>query len=89
MLGGQMVDRYEALRGQALKRDGRSAGLTLFVSHGMATWIEAWKDYMPRTVDHVPANRPSVEIESPIGIQGDLVTALANLAQSFRRREAR
>ena len=84
-----MVDRYEALRSQALKRDGRSAGLTLFVSHGMATWIEAWKDYMPRTVDHVPANRPCVGSEVPLGIQGDLVAALANLAQNFRRRGAR
>ena len=42
-----MVERYEALRWQAVKGSNPSAGMNLFLSRGMALWMQAWKDSVP------------------------------------------
>ncbi len=80
-----MVDRYEALRHRALNGRGITAGLALFLGRGMAAWMHAWKEYAPNSRGNMQEKRLQPRAELPIGIQGDLVMALANLALNVRR----
>ncbi len=82
-----MVDRYEALRHRAFNERGISAGLALFLGRGMAAWMHAWKEYAPTLGEDIRQKRqPRAEL--PLGIQGDLVMTLVNMALNIRRGEA-
>jgi len=72
------------LRHQVIKGHGTSAGLTLFISRGMAAWMHAWKEYTPTSGVDVQQKR-QLRAELPIGIQNDLVMTLVNMALNIRR----
>ncbi len=80
-----MMDRYEALRHQVLNGRGMSAGLALFLGRGMIAWMNAWKEYTPNSRDNMQEKRRQSRAELPIGIQGDLVMALASMTLNVRR----
>jgi len=44
---GDVAERYEQLRDQAMSRLSNGFGLGLFVDRGMAAWIKAWGSYTP------------------------------------------
>jgi len=80
-----MVDRYEALRHRALNGRGVSAGLALFLDRGMTAWMHAWKEYSPKPRSNMQTKQRPSRAELPIGIQGDLVMALAGMALNVKR----
>jgi len=80
-----MVDRYEALRHQALKGHGMSASLALFLGRGMVAWMHAWKEYAPTLRDNMQEKRRQVGAELPASLRGDLVMTLVNMALNIGR----
>jgi hypothetical protein len=70
------VERYEALRAQALGGDaaGWRHGLALLEGRGMAAWLRT-----SRSVAAGPS-RPAGRPSSPEGLGGELVGVLASMA---------
>jgi len=79
------VDGYEALRNRAMHGDGSSAGLTLFLTRGMAVWMRVWKEYEASTPRVISTNADNVRVMLPADLQDDLVTVLAGLAINVRK----
>ena len=80
----KMVERYEALRWQALKGRNPSASMNLFLSRGMALWMQAWRENM-FTDESKELNRLQKgeswqsAAQLPETTRSELITALANL----------
>ena len=79
-----MVERYEALRCQALKGGNPSAGMNLFLNRGMALWMQAWKDSVfaggPKEQNRLEkGERWQSATQLPETVRSELVMALVNL----------
>ena len=79
------MDSYEALRDQVMHGDGVSAGLALFLTRGMAIWMQVWKEYKPSTPRIISTKSNDVRVILPADLQGDLVMALVSLAVNARK----
>ena len=79
-----MVERYEALRWQAVKGSNPSASMNLFLKRGMAWWILAWNETVFAD-EPKEQNRPEKRerwqsaAQLPETARSELVTALVNL----------
>ena len=79
-----MVERYEALRCQAVKGGRLSASMNLFLSRGVALWMQAWKDSV-FAGEAKEQNRPEKgerwqnAAQLPETVRSELVMALVNL----------
>jgi hypothetical protein len=78
--GNADVERYEALRRDALGGEGAGSrlGLALLQRRGVAAWARAWNDTPPLSS---PARRAGPGVEAPVA--GDeLVGVLATMAMA-------
>jgi hypothetical protein len=82
---GELTLAYEALRAQATGRLPASTprGLTLFLTEGCAAWALAWTPLAPPPTTDRPATR---DRQPPMGIGGEVVQLLAEMALSCQRR---
>lgn len=91
-----MIGRYEDLRRLVLDRHGAQAqGLALFISHGMAGWLQAWSqciaDQAAPGVTPPPASMPSVVAPVvahdifPVRLQNDVALLLASMVLATRQ----
>jgi len=75
-----LVSHYEALRRRALDGPaGRGAGWALFISHGMAAWMEACAAVTPVAEPGPLASAPPPG-PLPSDLRGELVMVLARMA---------
>lgn len=74
-----MIAGYEELRRQVLTGCGNGPGMTLFLRHGMRSWMEAWASchwsaaVAPRRESHPP--RPVA-----VGLHSELAMLLTSMA---------
>ena len=80
-----LIESYEALRSRVTQGEGASAGLTLFLTRGMAAWMQVSKEYAPPLPRTMLTKADRVRVIIPAGLQGDLVMALASLTLNVRR----
>lgn len=77
---------YENLRQEALQASSRRGhGLALFLSRGMAAWLEALTALRSRPVSQ---RAPQESVDLPSVLRPDLTMLLANMVLSCLRREA-
>jgi len=80
-----LVDGYETLRSRAMQGDLVSAGMALFLSRGMAVWMQVWKEYEPSIPRVISSNKNTVRVALPADMQQDLVMALVGLTLHARK----
>ena len=75
---------YEDLRKEGINDSpnyrGGSKGLYLFISKGMAAWIEAWKTYTVEEKTAKPAREIFARDETCSNLNEELVNILTNMA---------
>jgi hypothetical protein len=91
---GGVVEQYEAVRREALEGAAtgrRGHGLTLLLSRGMAAWVAAWRELLPRCPWPSPGPEPlPSEMRSvlPPGVRSDLTTVLADMVLACGEEES-
>ena len=88
VFNGDVVDRYEELRGQVLNPVGRGSGgqgLTLFLRQGMKAWMDAWLRCRIAGPTKAPIKSSLVEGIVPWDQRAEVVAILAGMALSIRQ----
>ena len=82
---GELTAAYEALRAQATGQLPASTprGLMLFLSEGCVAWTQAWTPLAPPPTTDRPVKS---DRQPPLGIGGEVVHLLAEMALSCQRR---
>ncbi len=76
-----LISHYEKIRGEALRRPGRSGrgnGLALFLRRGMAGWIAACAPLV-RALE-APPSKPAEEGRLPLDLRSEVATVLTEMA---------
>ena len=82
-----VVDRYEEMRGQVLRPEGRGSGgqgLTLFLRQGMKGWMDAWSRCRVAGPPKAPIQSSLVDGVVPWDLRAEVVAILAGMALSIR-----
>lgn len=78
------MERYEALRDQALDKNRISQELVLFLRNGMMAWHKAWKDCIQ--IKQFPKKDTSqTKMEIPHNFRKQIIILLANMTINGRR----
>ena len=72
------IERYEELRQNAMAPSNINQwGLTLFLRHGMAAWMEAWHSLTEENPRHIPSGGVAPTVSSDL--RGELAAAIASI----------
>ena len=78
------MERYEALRDQALDKNRISQELVLFLRNGMMAWLKAWKDCIQ--IKQSPRKDTSqTKMEIAHNFRKQIIVLLANMTINGRR----
>ena len=78
------MERYEALRDQALDKNRISQELVLFLRNGMMAWLKAWKDCIE--IKQSPKKDTSqTKMGIPRKLRKQIIILLANMTINGRR----
>jgi hypothetical protein len=76
---GDLTDRYEELRSQALGGSGRELGLALLLRQGMRAWVEAWSN-CTLTMPAERRREGGLDEVVPIQLRTEIAIVLAGMA---------
>ncbi len=84
-VAGELTLAYEALRAQATDElpAVTPRGLALFLTAGFPDWMRAWTPLAPAVPKTLGAPRPG---EPPVGLGGEVVQLLTEMALGCQRR---
>ncbi|MFZ4779394.1 MAG: hypothetical protein ACOYM3_28870 [Terrimicrobiaceae bacterium] len=72
------IERYEELRQSAMAASNiNQRGLTLFLRHGMAAWMDAWHSLTEENPRHITSGGATPTV--PSDLRGELAAAIASI----------